>query len=105
MSDQFVRQSGADSDKGLDSELLLVKGTPVFRQRVIVAPTASIFRFDESEANTLYSGTAVANSADTDAVWSIKKVLLEPFGPRVLWPNGSPNPVFSWALRATYAYA
>lgn len=105
MSDQFIRQSGADSDKGLDAELLVVKATPVFRQRVIIAPTASIFRFDESVTDTLYCGVAVANALDSDTVWSIKKIVREVTGPRILWPNGSADFAFSWVLRNTYTYS
>lgn len=104
MSDQFVRQSGADSDKGLDAELLVIKGIPVFRQRVVVSPTASIYRFDESVTDTLYCGVAVANALDSEPVWSIKKIVLEAQGSRILWPNGSADYTFSWVLRNTYTY-
>lgn len=103
MSDQFIRQSNADLQKRLDTELLQVQGLEVHRQRVIVAPSAFTYRVEDSGAELLV-GVAVAETADAVENWSIKRVLMTSAGPQVSWPNGSPDFKFAWTLRATYTF-
>jgi hypothetical protein len=65
--------------------------------------TGNDIYLDEASATITYVGTAVAGSATSSAVWSIKR-LNSASGLIVTWANSDPTANKIWDNRATYTY-
>ena len=86
MSNDFVRRNSADQDKKLDAEKLELAGLAIYRQRVALAPNALRLRV---RGSAMYIGEAPPGTADTAALWRIKKMLTSGADFDILWANGT----------------
>ena len=81
------------TQEGLDSILAALGG----------GTTGNDTRLDEASSTITYVGTAVAGTATSSALWSIKR-LNSSSGLVVTWANSDPTANNVWDSRATYTY-
>lgn len=103
MSDDFVRQTGADADKKLDAEKLVVNGVEVYRMRSTTGPMA--VRIDQVDANTLYIGEALPGADPSAAVWRVRKFLTSGSVSSMLYANGTSAFTNVWDNRTGLSYS
>ena len=103
MNKGFLRpQESADKTKAWEGERTGFAGLEVYRQ-VTASPDLS-FRMEDLGTGIMYIGYAEPGAAESDPVWKIKQVLTTGGQLSILWANGEPGYIHSWALRASYSY-
>lgn len=62
-------------------------------------------RVDQTDANTVYRGEAVAGSAEGSNSWRIQKVVVSGDDVTITWADGNSNFDNSWTNRLSYTYS